>query len=83
VFITELVAFFQMEGWSMSSDPVKQKKRGEFFGFSRAAWGAVKTRTDGSRLVVFTDSGNVKLKEAYAYQLDDSGVPQPSVVTRA
>jgi len=43
----------------------------------------VKTRTDGTRLFVYTDSGNVQMKEAYAYALDTSGVPQPSEVTRA
>ena len=43
---------------------------------------AVKTRTDGRRLLVYTDSGNVALKEAYAYALDDSGVPQPAEVVR-
>ena len=59
------------------------KKRGSFFGFSRAAFGIVKTRTDGKRLLVFTDSANVKMKEAYAYQLDDTGVPVPSPVKRA
>jgi hypothetical protein len=43
----------------------------------------VKTRTNGERLLVYTDSGNVKMKEVYAYQLDDSGVPQPAEVVRA
>ena len=50
-------------------------KRGPFFGFSRTAYGLVKTRTDGHRFFVYTDSGNVQMKEAYAYQLDSSGVP--------
>jgi hypothetical protein len=43
----------------------------------------VKTRTDGKRLLVYTDSGNVQMKEAYAYALDSSGVPQPAEVLRA
>jgi hypothetical protein len=30
----------------------------------------VKTRTDGARLLVTTDNGNLKMKEAYAYALD-------------
>jgi hypothetical protein len=42
----------------------------------------VQTRTDGKRLLVYTDSGNVQMKEAYAYQLDESGVPIPAAVTR-
>lgn len=83
ILVTELVAFFQMEGWSRLTDTQKDKKRGEFFGFSRAAFGIVKTRTDGRRLFVYTDSGNVEMKEAYAYALDASGVPQPAAVRRA
>jgi hypothetical protein len=83
IFVTELVAFFQVEGWSRVSDPVKNKKRGEFFGFSRAAFGMVKTRTDGKRLLVYTDSGNLKMKEGYAYVLNAAGVPEPAPVRRA
>ena len=60
-----------------------QKERGQFIGFSRTAFGIVKTRTNGKRLFVYTDSGNTQMKEAYAYELDSSGVPQPSVVLRA
>ncbi len=83
VFVTELVAFFNVEGWSRLTDPKQAKKRGAFFGFSRSAFGIVKTRTDGHRLLVYTDSGNVQMKEAYAYRLDDSGVPVPADVKRA
>ncbi len=83
VFVTELVAFFNVEGWSQLFDAQQAAKRGKFFGFSRSAYGMVKTRTDGNRLLVYTDSGNVKMKEAYAYELDASGVPQPAPVRRA
>ena len=83
VFVTELVAFFSVEGPSKLADAKEAAKRGEFFGFSRAAFGIVKTRTNGQRLLVYTDSGNVAMKEAYAYQLDGSGVPQPAEVVRA
>jgi hypothetical protein len=83
VFVTELVAFFNMEGWSRLTDSKKTKKRGSFFAFSRSAFGIVKTRTDGRRLLVYTDSGNVRMKEAYAYGLDESGVPVPSEVRKA
>lgn len=85
VLITELVAFFNVEGWSKLSHPktTAQKKRGEFFGFSRTAFGILKTRTDGRRLFVYTDSGNVQMKEAYAYAIDGIGMPQPSPVVRA
>lgn len=82
VLVTELIAFFRLEGTSELTDQAKARKRGEFFAFSRAAFGAVKTRTDGQRLLVYTDSANVKLKEAYAYELDEHGAPTPSAVTR-
>jgi beta-lactamase superfamily II metal-dependent hydrolase len=83
VFVTELVAFFNVEGWSRLADDKKAAKRGQFFGFSRTAFGIVKTRTNGKRLFVYTDSGNVQMKETYAYALDSSGLPQPSEVVRA
>jgi beta-lactamase superfamily II metal-dependent hydrolase len=82
VLVTELVAFFKVEGWSKLSDAKKSRKRGEFFGFSRTAYGIVKTRTDGRRLLVYTDSGNIKLKEAYAYVLNAAGEPTPAAVVR-
>lgn len=85
IFVTELVAFFNAEGFSKLANPktAKQKARGEFYGFSRTAFGLVKTRTDGRRLFVYTDSGNVAQKEGYAYELDSSGVPVPAPVIRA
>jgi hypothetical protein len=83
IFATELVAFFQTEGLCRLQADKAAKKRGPFFGFSRTAYGLVKTRTDGQRLFVYTDSGNLQMKEAYAYALDSSGVPQPAEVIRA
>jgi beta-lactamase superfamily II metal-dependent hydrolase len=83
IFVTELVAFFQLEGWSRLTDAAKAGKRGDFFAFSRAAYGLVKTRTDGTRLLVYTDSGKADLKEAYAFALDGNGQPVPSPVVRA
>jgi beta-lactamase superfamily II metal-dependent hydrolase len=85
VFVTELVAFFNVEGVSKLANPKtkKEKARGNFYGFSRSNYGIVKTRTNGKRLLVYTDSANLGMKEAYAYALDSSGVPQPSVVRRA
>ena len=61
----------------------RRRSAGEFFGFSRTAFGLVKTRTDGKRLLVYTDSGNVQMKEAYAYGLDVSGGIEPAPVLRA
>jgi hypothetical protein len=83
VFVTELVAFFNVEGFARLTDKKKDEKRGRFFGFSRSAFGIVKTRTDGKRLLVYTDSGKVDLKEAYAYVLDPNGMPTPAPVVRA
>jgi hypothetical protein len=83
VFVTELVAFFNVEGWSKLTDAKKAEKRGDFFGFSRTAYGIVKTRTDGRRLLVYTDSGKADMKEAYCYQLDQNGEPVPEPVLRA
>lgn len=57
------------------------KKEKRFFAFSRAAFGMVKIRTDGKRLLVYTDSGNVKLKEAYAYEMA-GGQPRAANVVR-
>jgi len=83
IFVSELVAFFKVEGWSQLCDDKKAAKRGDFFGFSRTAFGIVKTRTNGKRLFVYTDSGNLQMKEAYAYSLDPSGAPLPAEVVRA
>lgn len=80
IFVTELVAFFNEEGWSRLQDNEKNKKRGRFYGFSRTAYGIVKTRTDGKRLLVYTDSGKADLKEAYCYALDENGTPVPTKV---
>lgn len=91
IFVTELVAFFQVEGFvtpethrtepggRIVPDPRRAGAR-TFFAFSRAAFGIVKIRTDGRRLLVFTDSGQVELKEAYAFALDAAGEPTPDRV---
>jgi beta-lactamase superfamily II metal-dependent hydrolase len=83
IFVTELVAFFNVEGWAKLTDAKKAEKRGDFFGFSRTAYGIVKTRTDGKRLLVYTDSGKADMKEAYCYALDENGLPVPATVIRA
>ena len=76
-------AFFNLEGFARLTNKNKDEKRGEFFAFSRTAYGIVKTRTDGRRLLVYTDSGKADMKEAYCYNLDDNGVPVPVSVVRA
>jgi beta-lactamase superfamily II metal-dependent hydrolase len=98
VFVTELVAFFKLEGTTrpefhklkngicVVKDGVAEldsKAKKSFFGFSRAAFGIVKVRTDGQRLLVYTDSGQADLKEAYAYEIDPAGKLRPSEVTKA
>lgn len=73
VFVTELVAFFKAVGW-VPLPPSKQQADTEhgdsFFAFARKAFGIVRIRTDGDRLLVFTNSGQESKKEAYAYKLD-------------
>lgn len=59
----------------------KAEARGSFFGFSRAAFGLVMARTDGDRLLVYTDSGQTNLKETYAFGTD-AGQTVPVKVRR-
>lgn len=83
VFVTELVAFFNVEGYVYpekhiieygkvvmeNGEPkINEKARGKFFAFSRTAFGIVKIRTNGKQLLIYTNSGQQKLKEAYAYE---------------
>ncbi len=93
VFCTELVAFFQRIGWSykdkeqcseIGPGPVKLDDTcNRFYGFKRAAYGMVKIRTDGERLVVSTNSGKDNLKEVYAYQRNEQGEPTAVPVRQA
>ena len=62
---------------------LEPKAKSAFFGFSRTAFGIVKIRTDGQRLLVYTDSGQSDLKEAYAYTIDSKGKPEPAPVRMA
>lgn len=99
VFVTELVAFFNYEGLvrpefhrldandicviKENAAVLNEKARKQFIAFSRAAFGIVKIRTDGRRLLVYTNSGQSDLKEAYAYEVDDRGKVAPSPVRLA
>jgi beta-lactamase superfamily II metal-dependent hydrolase len=95
IFVTELVAFFEMvgttnvechkldkDGIAMIKDgaaiEIKKNKR-SFFAFKRSNFGLVKIRTNGKRMLVYTNSGQTKLKEAYAYEMKD-GKPEPARV---
>jgi len=98
IFITELVAFFQTEGWIRKSlheltaaggAAVKDKQDvvnpddKDFFAFSRAAFGLVMVRTDGNRMLVYTNSALSDMKEAYAFQIVEFGKPLPSELIKA
>lgn len=95
IFVTELVAFFEMvgttnvechkldkDGMAMIKDgaaiEIKKNKR-SFFAFKRSNFGLVKIRTNGKRMLVYTNSGQTKLKEVYAYEIKD-GKPEPARV---
>jgi beta-lactamase superfamily II metal-dependent hydrolase len=60
----------------------KQKRGRSFFAFRRTAFGLVRVRTDGKRLLVYTNSGQAKLKEAYAYTVGRDGEPVPADVVQ-
>jgi beta-lactamase superfamily II metal-dependent hydrolase len=85
IFVTEMVAFFETVGWlkpefhklsrgkavvEAGEATLDPKARKDFFAFQRSAFGIVKVRTDGRRLLVWTNSGQVALKEAYALDLE-------------
>jgi beta-lactamase superfamily II metal-dependent hydrolase len=89
VFCTELAAFFKRIGWSFKDNNQRSGAEGgeqeivpksRYYGFQRAAYGMVKIRTDGERLLVSTNSGKDDMKEAYAYQRDEHGAPVASRV---
>lgn len=94
IFITELVAFFKTEGWfrkrfhQLTDDgknAVKAKAdvvsgTDDFYAFSRAAFGLVMVRTDGDRLLVYTNSALEKMKEAYVFKMNEFGKPEPAIL---
>jgi beta-lactamase superfamily II metal-dependent hydrolase len=68
VFVTELVAFFELVGWSRpTARNTDGSSKPAYFGFNRSAFGLVRVRTDGEHLLVFTDTGKRDVHEAYAY----------------
>jgi beta-lactamase superfamily II metal-dependent hydrolase len=87
VFVTELVAFFNVIGWTSPGTPPKgppdpfpgrvwSKRKDPFFAFDRTAFGIVMVRCSRERLLVYTNSGKTAMKEAYAFEWRD-GAPQP------
>ena len=89
VFVTELVAFFETVGWVRPDaekgvdDKPPEGKDKDFFAFRRTAYGLVRVRTDGKRLLVYTNSGQDRLKEAYAYTADAPGEVKAVKVRKA
>jgi hypothetical protein len=85
VFVTEMVAFFEMAGLvTPSAQPTPNEAPPRpFFGFRRTAFGLIRVRTDGERLLVFSDTGKRDVKEAYAYDVPPAGQPRPSSLRRA
>lgn len=95
IFVTELVAFFEMVGPTSvechkldkaglaivkdGAAVIVKKNQKSFFAFRRSNFGLVKVRTDGKRVLIYTNSGQTKLKEAYAYELEN-GEPKPAKV---
>jgi ribonuclease BN (tRNA processing enzyme) len=89
VFVTELVAFFKSVGWvrpdaakGVNSKPPKTGDK-NFFAFRRTAYGLVRVRTNGKRLLVYTNSGQTRMKEAYAYEATPAGEVKPAKVRKA
>ena len=85
VFVTEMVAFFEMVGHSISTAKPKPGKKPPlpFFAFRRSAFGCVRVRTDGEHMLVFTDTGKRDLREVYAYDATKPGVTKPGKVRKA
>jgi hypothetical protein len=98
IFVTEMVAFFEVVGNVQPENHklkngvavvengaavVDKKARSPFFAFKRTAFGIVMIRTDGQRLLVYTNSGQTDMKEAYAYIMDSAGKPVPAPVLQA
>jgi hypothetical protein len=83
VFVTELAAFFayrqgiKPETHRKSNGALEDKPKGQqqpfFFAHERLVFGAVRVRTDGTRVLVVTESANSNVKEAYAFLVDNSG----------
>lgn len=89
VFVTELVAFFESVGWVRPDEKVgiddapPAERHREFFGFRRAAYGQVRIRTDGKRLLVYTNSGQKDRKEDYAFLAEEPGKAKPVPIVKA
>ena len=55
----------------------KSKQKGRIHAFQRLAFGAVRIRTDGNRVLCAVESANDGIKEAYAFLVDENGEITP------
>jgi beta-lactamase superfamily II metal-dependent hydrolase len=80
IFVTELVAFFKREGWARVTEKAPKnatlEELREIYAFSRTAFGIVKVRCNGTRLLVYTFSGQKDLNEAYVFDLSNPERPE-------
>ncbi len=92
IFSTELAAFFAYRGYLLPEQHKeeengdltklsKSKQRGGIHAFQRLIFGAVRVRTDGSRVLVSVESANDGIKEAYAFYVDTEGGIVPDKTT--
>jgi hypothetical protein len=88
VFVAELVADLEAVGWvrpdtahGVNDRPPTASLR-DFFAFRRTAYGLVRVRTDGERLLVYTNP-ETQMKEAYAYAAPAPGDVTPVLVRKA
>jgi hypothetical protein len=64
IFVTELVAFFESLGGTERGDE-------HFWGFRRTSFGIVRARMSEDRMLVYTDSGQPDMKEAYVFEWEN------------
>ena len=93
LFCTELAAFFGYRGEIQPERYYKNKhgkivslpegqQRGSFHAFQRLAFGAVRVRTDGERVLVAVASASDNIKEAYAFRVSAEGQVTPERFTK-
>jgi beta-lactamase superfamily II metal-dependent hydrolase len=75
IFVTEMVAFYEKLGYSKLSYPESPShwEGMDFYGFRRKEYGIVHVRTDGKRVLVYTNSGRRNMKESYAFEVKADG----------
>jgi ribonuclease BN (tRNA processing enzyme) len=84
LYSTEVAAFFAHRGWidpeqhrsdaqgNLTDLPIGDQKP-EFRAFERLVYGAVRVRTDGTRVVSAVESAHSNIKEAYSMEVDSGG----------